>query len=172
MIYFGSLNCYKEIFLKDKFYHFCWATSFSNFFSYLCRYLGNPNSALKYFNKARKDQEWGQKAIYNMIEICLNPDNETIGGETFESVDSEVNQSGARDTLDMAIRTADKLLKVRGQPACFVPLTFYTAEFIFILFLGFVYPKIYDCKYQIRVWAVWMIPSGISSLKNWQKLHW
>ncbi|XP_050699357.1 tetratricopeptide repeat protein 21B-like [Eriocheir sinensis] len=74
-------------------------------------YLGNPNSALKYFNKARKDQEWGQKAIYNMIEICLNPDNETIGGETFESVDSEVNQSGARDTLDMAIRTADKLLK-------------------------------------------------------------
>lgn len=76
------------------------------------RYLGNPNSALKHFNKARKDQEWGQKAIYNMIEICLNPDNETIGGETFESVDSEVNQSGTRDTQDMAIRTADKLLKV------------------------------------------------------------
>ena len=47
-----------------------------------------------------------------MIEICLNPDNETIGGETFESVDSEVNPSGTRDTLDMAIRTADKLLKV------------------------------------------------------------
>lgn len=77
------------------------------------RYLGNPNAALKYFNKARKDQEWGQRAIYSMIEICLNPDNDTIGGETFESVDSEVNQSGARDTLDMAIRTADKLLKVR-----------------------------------------------------------
>ncbi|XP_027210397.1 tetratricopeptide repeat protein 21B-like isoform X1 [Penaeus vannamei] len=74
-------------------------------------YVGNPNAALKYFNKARKDQEWGQRAIYNMIEICLNPDNDTIGGETFESVDSEVNQSGARDTLDMAIRTADKLLK-------------------------------------------------------------
>ncbi|XP_071548285.1 tetratricopeptide repeat protein 21B-like [Panulirus ornatus] len=74
-------------------------------------YLGNPNAALKYFNKARKDQEWGQRAIYSMIEICLNPDNDTIGGETFESVDSEVNQSGARDTLDMAIRTADKLLK-------------------------------------------------------------
>ncbi|XP_069186237.1 tetratricopeptide repeat protein 21B isoform X2 [Procambarus clarkii] len=74
-------------------------------------YLGNPNAALKYFNKARKDQEWGQRAIYNMIEICLNPDNDTIGGETFETVDSEVNHSGARDTLDMAIRTADKLLK-------------------------------------------------------------
>ncbi|KAK7082681.1 Tetratricopeptide repeat protein 21B [Halocaridina rubra] len=74
-------------------------------------YIGNPNSALKYFNKARKDEEWGQRAIYNMIEICLNPDNDTIGGETFESVDGEVSQAGSRDTLDMAIRTADKLLK-------------------------------------------------------------
>ncbi|XP_068223465.1 tetratricopeptide repeat protein 21B-like [Palaemon carinicauda] len=74
-------------------------------------YLGNPNAALKYFNKSRKDDEWGQRAIYNMIEICLNPDNDTIGGETFESVDGEVAQSGARDTQDMAIRTADKLLK-------------------------------------------------------------
>ncbi|KAK3857879.1 hypothetical protein Pcinc_020970 [Petrolisthes cinctipes] len=74
-------------------------------------FLGNPNAALKYFNKARKDDEWGQRAIYNMIEICLNPDNDTIGGETFETVDGEVSQSGARDTLDMAIRTADKLLK-------------------------------------------------------------
>ncbi|CAL4107788.1 unnamed protein product, partial [Meganyctiphanes norvegica] len=74
-------------------------------------YMGNPNSSLKYFNKARKDEEWGQRAVYNMIEICLNPDNDTIGGETFESVDGEVNQLGTRDTLDMAIRTADKLLK-------------------------------------------------------------
>ena len=28
----------------------------------------------------------GEKAVYNMIEICLNPDNETLGGETFEGV--------------------------------------------------------------------------------------
>lgn len=47
------------------------------------------NQALKYFNKARKDSDWGVKAIYNMIEICLNPDNETLGGEAFESVDEE-----------------------------------------------------------------------------------
>lgn len=82
------------------------------------RYLGNPNASLKYFNKARKDDEWGQRAIYNMIEICLNPDNDTIGGETFETVDGEVSQSGARDTLDMAIRTADKLLKVSVSLYC------------------------------------------------------
>lgn len=54
------------------------------------RYIGNPNDALKYFNKARKDSDWGQKAVYNMIEICLNPDNETIGGEVFDSVDQDM----------------------------------------------------------------------------------
>ena len=47
-----------------------------------------------------------------MIEICLNPDNDTIGGETFESVDSELTSTGMKDTQEMAIRTADKLLKV------------------------------------------------------------
>jgi tetratricopeptide repeat protein 21B len=31
------------------------------------------------FNKARRDHEWGQRAIYNMIEICLNPDNQMLG---------------------------------------------------------------------------------------------
>ncbi len=28
------------------------------------------------FFRARKDPEWGQRSIYNMIEICLNPDNQ------------------------------------------------------------------------------------------------
>lgn len=51
------------------------------------RYTGNPTAALKLFNKARKDSDWGHLSIYNMIEICLNPDNETIGGEVFESVE-------------------------------------------------------------------------------------
>lgn len=31
----------------------------------------------------------GETAVYNMIEICLNPDNETLGGETFEAVDGD-----------------------------------------------------------------------------------
>ena len=39
------------------------------------RYAGNPNNALKLFNKSRRDTEWGQRSIYDMIEICLNPDN-------------------------------------------------------------------------------------------------
>jgi tetratricopeptide repeat protein 21B len=68
---------------------------------------------LKQFNQARKDPEWGQRAIYNMIEICLNPDNDTLGGETFQSMDEELHRdSSSKDTQDMAIRTANKLLKV------------------------------------------------------------
>ncbi len=53
------------------------------------RYTGGPNAALQHFNRARRDLEWGERAIYNMIEICLNPDNEIIGGEVFEQ--SETN---------------------------------------------------------------------------------
>lgn len=55
------------------------------------RYVGNSNKALKHFNKARKDADYGCKATYNMVEICLNPDNETIGGEVF---DAEVDEVG------------------------------------------------------------------------------
>lgn len=51
------------------------------------RYSGEPNTALQAFNRARRDLEWGERAIYNMIEICMNPDNEIIGGEVFENSD-------------------------------------------------------------------------------------
>lgn len=53
------------------------------------RYTGNPTSALKLFNMARKDSDWGTLATYCMVEICLNPDSETIGGEVFESMEGE-----------------------------------------------------------------------------------
>eukprot|EP00057_Strongylocentrotus_purpuratus_P033961 XP_793431.3 PREDICTED: tetratricopeptide repeat protein 21B [Strongylocentrotus purpuratus] len=75
-------------------------------------YIGNPNLALKHFNMARKDSDWGQKAISNMIEICINPDNETIGGETFESGDldqASINEKA--DSEQVAAKTAEKLIK-------------------------------------------------------------
>ncbi|KAJ3592050.1 hypothetical protein NHX12_007180, partial [Muraenolepis orangiensis] len=53
-------------------------------------YTGEPNDGLRHFNKARKDRDWGQNAVYNMIEICLNPDNHTIGGEVFENLDGDM----------------------------------------------------------------------------------
>lgn len=47
--------------------------------------MGQPNQALKFFNKVRKDSDWGQKALSCMIQICLNPDDEIIGGEALEN---------------------------------------------------------------------------------------
>ncbi|XP_052805384.1 tetratricopeptide repeat protein 21B-like isoform X2 [Mya arenaria] len=77
-------------------------------------YTGNPTAALKLFNMARKDSDWGHQATFSMVEICLNPDSDTIGGEVFESVEGEVSQSESREKTDseqMAVRTAEKLLK-------------------------------------------------------------
>ncbi|KAM5158028.1 tetratricopeptide repeat protein 21A [Mantella aurantiaca] len=75
-------------------------------------HLGQPNEALKYFNKARKDSDWGEMSITNMIQICLNPDNEIIGGEVFDSLDEDNSLSGERrDSEKLGIRTAEKLLK-------------------------------------------------------------
>ncbi|XP_034282528.1 tetratricopeptide repeat protein 21B isoform X4 [Pantherophis guttatus] len=75
-------------------------------------YTGEPNDALRHFNKARKDNDWGQNAVYNMIEICLNPDNETIGGEVFEHLDGDIDSSTEKqESVQLAVRTAEKLLK-------------------------------------------------------------
>ncbi|KAL7991671.1 hypothetical protein Chor_015927 [Crotalus horridus] len=75
-------------------------------------YTGEPNDALRHFNKARKDNDWGQNAVYNMIEICLNPDNETIGGEVFEHLDGDTDSSTEKqESVQLAVRTAEKLLK-------------------------------------------------------------
>lgn len=54
-----------------------------------CRYIGQPNEALKFLNKARKDSTWGPSATYYMVQICLNPDNEIVGGEAFHNQGAE-----------------------------------------------------------------------------------
>uniref|UniRef100_A0A8D0FX90 Tetratricopeptide repeat protein 21B n=1 Tax=Strix occidentalis caurina TaxID=311401 RepID=A0A8D0FX90_STROC len=75
-------------------------------------YTGEPNDALRHFNKARKDSDWGQNAVYNMIEICLNPDNETVGGEVFENLDADTgNSTEKQESVQLAVRTAENLLK-------------------------------------------------------------
>uniref|UniRef100_A0A669QPC0 Tetratricopeptide repeat protein 21B n=1 Tax=Phasianus colchicus TaxID=9054 RepID=A0A669QPC0_PHACC len=80
--------------------------------SQLYLYTGEPNDALRHFNKARKDNDWGQNAVYNMIEICLNPDNETIGGEVFENLDADIgNSTEKQESVQLAVRTAENLLK-------------------------------------------------------------
>uniref|UniRef100_A0A183IUL4 TPR_REGION domain-containing protein n=1 Tax=Soboliphyme baturini TaxID=241478 RepID=A0A183IUL4_9BILA len=61
-------------------------------------YTGNPNAALQLFNRAKKDPEWGERAICHMIDICLNPDNEIIGGELAEPI--AVNDFGIKPGID------------------------------------------------------------------------
>lgn len=70
---------------------------------------GNFNSALRNFNAARRDPEWGQQAIYNMIEICLDPDddNNALSSEIFNDDDSEFT-----DSRSMALKNAQRLLQV------------------------------------------------------------
>ncbi len=48
---------------------------------YVHRYKLEMNTALQDFNQARRDSDWGEMALFNMIEICLNPDNDMIAGE-------------------------------------------------------------------------------------------
>eukprot|EP00105_Crassostrea_gigas_P001449 XP_011413636.1 PREDICTED: tetratricopeptide repeat protein 21B isoform X1 [Crassostrea gigas] len=80
-------------------------------------YTGNPTAALKLFNKARKDSDWGNLSIYNMIEICLNPDNDTLGGEVFEDEGTGAVDRDKMESEQVAVRTAEKLLKeVKAKP--------------------------------------------------------
>jgi len=57
---------------------------------------------LKHFNKARKDSVYGYPATYDMIEICLNPDNETIGGTVFDAGDVDQLVADAAAALDFS----------------------------------------------------------------------
>lgn len=71
-------------------------------------YNGNPNMALKYFNKTRRDAEWGQQSIFNMIEICINPDNELPNSN--ELNESEISFDFS-DSRVIALRTGERLLR-------------------------------------------------------------
>ncbi|KAK6629913.1 hypothetical protein RUM43_003734 [Polyplax serrata] len=71
------------------------------------RYSERPEVALHHFNRARRHNEWGQKALLNMIEICLNPENETLRSEAFTD---EMDKEEVQDSREMALRTAHRLL--------------------------------------------------------------
>lgn len=45
--------------------------------SYSCK----PSEALSCFNKCRRDKQYGRQAVYAMVKIVLNPDNEVIASE-------------------------------------------------------------------------------------------
>ncbi|XP_045566828.1 tetratricopeptide repeat protein 21B isoform X2 [Salmo salar] len=72
------------------------------------------SEALFHLNKARRDNEWGDQAMELMIRICLNPDNEVIGGEVFETPQEEWSTSqlgGAEHREQVGVATAQNLVK-------------------------------------------------------------
>jgi tetratricopeptide repeat protein 21B len=59
------------------------------------RYASNVTEAIKYFNLARKDGEWACRALENLVELYLNPDNELISEEDITA--AEDSPAGIRD---------------------------------------------------------------------------
>uniref|UniRef100_G1L337 Tetratricopeptide repeat domain 21A n=1 Tax=Ailuropoda melanoleuca TaxID=9646 RepID=G1L337_AILME len=82
-----------------------------------CWHIGQPNEALKFLNKARKDSTWGQSATYYMVQICLNPDNEIVGGQVFENLVADSNCTHRKDSEQHGVRTAEKLLREFYPPS-------------------------------------------------------
>lgn len=76
------------------------------------RWQGETNLALKRFNLCRNDSEFGIQAQYHMVELYLNPEDETLGGDTFSS--QERDQGSISDCIREA-RTLLHQLKLRGQ---------------------------------------------------------
>lgn len=70
-------------------------------------YNGNPNLALRFFNNSRRDSEWGAQSVFNMIEICLNPDGD-LPNDTYSEVPEEIDFS---DSRSIALKTGERLLK-------------------------------------------------------------
>lgn len=66
---------------------------FSSSSPLLNRFTGDSDKAIKSFHRARGDPEFGLNALYHMIEICNNPDNDVIGSvviyDTTKNVDFE-----------------------------------------------------------------------------------
>ena len=67
------------------------------------RFNNSVTEAIKHFNLARKDGEWGRKSLEMMIEIYVNPD----GSNMWE----EAEAGGPNEGNSESVRVAEKLLK-------------------------------------------------------------
>ena len=68
----------------------------------LARYQNQPRAALRHLNMARRDGEWGEAALRAMIEIYLNPENETNWDDLNLDAPAEPSE---------AVRAAERLLR-------------------------------------------------------------
>ncbi|RHY26925.1 hypothetical protein DYB32_007158 [Aphanomyces invadans] len=54
------------------------------------RFQNNIHDAIQELNFARKDSEWGQRALVHMVEIYINPDNENLWDNPDEATKDQV----------------------------------------------------------------------------------
>lgn len=73
-------------------------------------YTCNPNAALRFFNNCRRDLEFGKQSIFNMVCICVDPDNDlpTELDLSENGIDLDADGNGSRQ---IALKTAERLLK-------------------------------------------------------------
>ncbi|KAI8903549.1 hypothetical protein EDD86DRAFT_250265 [Gorgonomyces haynaldii] len=75
-------------------------------------YLNQINLAMKQFVLCRRDAIFGERATHQLIELFLNPENQTIGGEALESaVETPKEKDWQSESELVSILTADQLLK-------------------------------------------------------------
>ncbi len=85
------------------------------------RYANDVQLAIKEFNMARKDSEWGPQAIFQMVELYLNPDHEAVWDEANEGRSNRDNSN--------AVEAAVKLLYEVPVPSPFSRLLISTTHF-------------------------------------------
>ncbi|XP_071778511.2 tetratricopeptide repeat protein 21B-like [Centroberyx gerrardi] len=90
---------------SDPGYHYCKGL----YYWHVC----NVNEALFHLKKAYRDTVWGERALELMIRICLNPDNETIGGKLYKDPQKKLSLQEAHggECWDLTgVATAQKLI--------------------------------------------------------------
>ena len=72
-------------------------------------YTSQRVAALKHFNLARMDADWGVRALYNMVEIYLNPESTVAGSEVMNN--SANNSASIAQNAQTASLLLDLLVK-------------------------------------------------------------
>ncbi|RLN88750.1 hypothetical protein BBJ28_00009806 [Nothophytophthora sp. Chile5] len=79
----------------------------------LARFRNNVVEAIEAFNLARRDPEWGERALINMIEIYLNPDNENLWDAATDAAEGKSKEQ--MENLRIANTLLDELPVARAE---------------------------------------------------------
>ena len=91
------------------------------------KYCNNPRDALKEFNFARGDAEWGERAVRAMIDIFISPDNENLWeeatdeaghaniAESIKSAQELLHEIKDKTTVDYRILEANCYLALKSK---------------------------------------------------------